>query len=115
LNPHNDKVARDFLLKHAITYFIEARTPAGKSLDPVARFHLGNGARLERLNWLADISPNGIAQSGGLMVNYLYDIPRIEECHEAYVTRGDITVGEPFRKMVKTLAAEKTEKLLASP
>lgn len=109
-----DKAAKDFLLKHAITYFIEERTSAGKSLDPVARFHLGNGARLERLNWFADISPNGIAQSGGLMVNYLYDIPLIEECHEAYVTRGDITVGEPFRKMVKTLAAEKSEKLLAA-
>lgn len=111
----DDKAAKDFLLKHAITYFIEERTPQGKSLDPVARFHLGNGARLERLNWLADISPNGIAQSGGLMVNYLYDIPHIEECHEAYVSRGDITVGEPFRKMVKTIAAEKSEKLLAAP
>lgn len=110
----DDKVAKDFLLKNAITYFIEARTAEGKSLDSVARFHLGNGARLERLNWLADISPNGIAQSGGLMVNYFYDLPLIEECHEAYVTRGNITVGEPFRKMVKTLVAEKSEKLLAA-
>ncbi len=114
LSRQDDKNARDFLLKHAITYFIEARTPEGKLLDPVARFHLGNGARLERLNWYADTSPNGIAQSGGLMVNYFYDIPRIEEYHEAYVTRGDITVGEPFRKMVKTIAAEKAEKLLSA-
>lgn len=110
---YDDKEAKDFLLKHAITYFIEARTSEGKSLDPVARFHLGNGARLERLNWLADISPNGLAQSAGLMVNYLYDLPRIEECHEAYVTRGNITVGEPFKKMVKAMTAEKSEKLLA--
>lgn len=115
LNKKEDKEAKEFLLKHAITYFIEARTPAGKSLDSVARFHLGNGARLERLNWLADISPNGIKQSGGLMVNYLYDLPRIEEYHEAYVTRGDVTMGEPFKKMVKTIAAEKAEKLLAAP
>lgn len=114
LSRQDDKNARDFLLRHAITYFIEARTSEGKSLDPVARFHLGNGARLERLNWFADTSPNGIKQSGGLMVNYLYDIPLIEECHEAYVTRGDVTVGEPFRKMVKTLATEKAEKLLAA-
>jgi len=111
-----DEKAKEFVLKHAITYFIEARTPEGKSLDPVARFHLGNGARLERLNWLADISANGIAQSGGLMVNYLYDLPHIEECHEAYMTRGDVTVGEPFRKMVKTMAFEKSEqKLFAAP
>jgi malonyl-CoA decarboxylase len=114
LSRQDDKNLRDFLLRHAITYFIEARTSEGKSLDPVARFHLGNGARLERLNWFADTSPNGIKQSGGLMVNYLYDIPLIEECHEAYVTRGDVTVGEPFRKMVKTLATEKAEKLLAA-
>lgn len=114
LSRQDDKTARDFLLRHAITYFIEARAAEGKSLDPVARFHLGNGARLERLNWYADTSPNGIAQSGGLMVNYLYDIPLIEECHEAYVSRGDVTVGEPFRKMVKTLAAEKSEKLLSA-
>lgn len=116
LRKQEDKEAKNFLLKHAITYFIEARTSAGKSLDPVARFHLGNGARLERLNWLADISPNGLAQSGGLMVNYLYDIPHIEEYHEAYVSRGDVTVGEPFRRMVKLIAPEKTEqKLFAAP
>lgn len=114
-NRFNDKEAKDFLLKHAYTYFIEARTAQGKSLDPVARFHLGNGARLERLNWLADTSPNGILQSGGLMVNYLYDIPRIEEYHEAYVNRGDIATGEPFRKMAKTMASEKSENLLGAP
>ncbi|MFT3931744.1 MAG: malonyl-CoA decarboxylase [Spongiibacteraceae bacterium] len=114
-NRFNDKEAKDFLLKHAYAYFIEARTPQGKSLDPVARFHLGNGARLERLNWLADTSPNGILQSGGLMVNYLYDLPRIEECHEAYVTRGDITLGEPFKKMAKAITAEKSENLLGAP
>lgn len=116
LTKQDDKAAKDFLLKHAIAYFIEARTREGKPLDPVARFHLGNGARLERLNWLADISPNGMAQSGGLMVNYVYDIPHIEECHEAYFSRGDVTVGEPFRKMVKLLAAEKPDqKLFAAP
>jgi malonyl-CoA decarboxylase len=53
--------------------------------DPVARFHLGNGARLERINWLANIAPRGIKESYGVMVNYLYDLPSIEANHEAFV------------------------------
>jgi malonyl-CoA decarboxylase len=56
-------------------------TPAG---DPVARFHLGNGARLERLDPLADLSPKGVRQSFGLMVNYLYDLNRIDRHHEKF-------------------------------
>lgn len=104
----NDKDLKEFLLKQALTYLVESRTPTGHSLDAVARFHLGNGAILERLNWLADTSPNGMAQSGGMMVNYLYDIPRIEENHEAYVSRGDIALGEPLRKMIKAIGVEKS-------
>ena len=50
----------------------------------MARFHLGNGARLERLNFLADTSARGLQQSHGLMVNYLYDLDDIEKNHEAY-------------------------------
>ena len=50
-----------------------------RARDPVAHFHLSNGARMERLNWLADVSANGIRQSAGMMVNYMYDLPRIEE------------------------------------
>ena len=57
--------------------------------DPVARFHLGNGARLERVNWLGDVAPRGIRQSFGIMVNYLYDPEQIEANHEAFV-RGTI-------------------------
>ena len=59
-----------------------------RPLDPVARFHLGNGARVERLNWLADISEQGIAESAGLMANYLYDTRRIERYHEGYANSG---------------------------
>lgn len=57
----------------------------GRPADPVARFHLGNGARLERVNWLADTSPKGLAESFGIMVNYAYDPGRIEQNHELYV------------------------------
>ena len=58
-----------------------------RSLDPVARFHLGNGARLERINWLADVSPKGLRQSLGLMVNYVYALEDVERNHESYVNR----------------------------
>jgi malonyl-CoA decarboxylase len=58
-------------------------------IDPVARFHLGNGARLERINWLGNNSPRGIRESFGIMVNYLYDRDTIEDNHKAFV-RGTI-------------------------
>ena len=57
--------------------------------DPVARFHLDNGARLERLNALADLSAKGVKQSFGLMVNYLYDLDRVEAHHEKF-TQGEV-------------------------
>ncbi len=63
----------------------------GKPLDPVARFHLGNGARVERLNWLGDPSPKGLKQSCGLMVNYLYDLKRLDK-HRALLAQGKIPV-----------------------
>ncbi len=63
----------------------------GKPLDPVARFHLGNGARVERLNWAADPSPKGRKQSYGLMVNYLYDLKRLDQ-HRALLAQGKVPV-----------------------
>jgi malonyl-CoA decarboxylase len=68
-----------------LTTSAESRGPA----DPVARFHLGNGARLERVNWLGNVAPRGINESYGIMVNYLYDPEQIEANHEAFV-RGTI-------------------------
>jgi len=59
-------------------------------IDPVARFHLGNGARLERVNWLGNNAPRGIQESFGIMVNYLYDHDSIEINHEAFVRDGTI-------------------------
>ena len=58
---------------------------SGKGADPVARFHLGNGARLERINWLGNTAPRGLRESWGIMVNYLYDPGFIEANHEAFV------------------------------
>ena len=64
--------------------FLVFASPAPRG-DPVARFHLDNGARLERLNANANLSPKGLKQSAGLMVNYLYDLSRIETCHDRFV------------------------------
>ena len=63
----------------------------GKPLDPVARFHLGNGARVERLNWAGDPSPKGLKQSYGLMVNYLYDLKRLDK-HRSMLAQGQIPI-----------------------
>lgn len=63
----------------------------GRPLDPVARFHLGNGARVECINWGADPSPKGLKQSFGLMVNYLYDLKRLDK-HRTLLAQGKIPV-----------------------
>jgi malonyl-CoA decarboxylase len=68
--------------------------------DPVARFHLGNGARLERVNYLANIAPRGIKESYGLMVNYLYDLDRIEANHEAFVRHGTVAHSDAVAALV---------------
>jgi malonyl-CoA decarboxylase len=73
----------------------------GHVLDPVARFHLGNGARLERLNWNADASPKGLAQSFGLMVNYVYDLDDVERNHEEYVNGHRVVRSAAVEKLAK--------------
>lgn len=72
-----------------------------KALDRVAHFHLSNGARIERINWAADLSKNGITQSAGIMVNYLYNLPDIEKNHEAYTGHGEITASSAMRKLFR--------------
>ncbi|GLK64348.1 MCD, Malonyl-CoA decarboxylase MCD (plasmid) [Paracoccus kondratievae] len=91
---------REPLLAAAATYFLRARDQKGRPVDPVARFHLGNGARLERLNFLGDVSANGLKQSHGLMVNYLYDLGRIEANHEAFAERSAIAASDSVRRML---------------
>jgi len=74
----------------AAYYFLKARNPKGRVIDPVARFHLSNGARLERVNWLGNVAPRGIQESYGIMVNYLYDPKAIEANHEAFAQDGTV-------------------------
>jgi len=85
----------------AAFYFLVARTPKGRPVDPVARFHLGNGARLERINVMGDLSPKGIAQAAGLMVNYRYVLADIEKNHEAFAAKGDVVASPAVRKLIK--------------
>ena len=70
--------------------------------DPVARFHLGNGASLHRLHWAADLSDKGRAQSAGMMVNYLYDLGRIEINHEEYFDKGEISASKPVTRLLQS-------------
>jgi len=70
--------------------YLTGRSSPGSRVDPVARFHLGNGARLERINWLGNAAPRAIQESFGIMVNYLYDHDSIEDNHEAFVRDGTI-------------------------
>ncbi|HWG03644.1 MAG TPA: malonyl-CoA decarboxylase [Beijerinckiaceae bacterium] len=85
----------------AADYFLRAKTDDGRPVDPVARFHLGNGARLERLNWLGDSSPRAMRESAGLMVNYLYDLDEIEKNHEAYANQGEIIAANAVRRLLR--------------
>mgnify|MGYP002040021631 FL=1 len=81
---------RQMLLECA-AYYLGRELQEGKPADPVARFHLGNGARVERLNWAGDPSGKGQKQSYGLMVNYLYDLKRIDK-HRSLLAQGKVPV-----------------------
>jgi malonyl-CoA decarboxylase len=89
------------LLRATARYLMDAKDK-GRPFDLVARFHLGNGARIERLNWLADTSPKGLNQSLGLMVNYLYNPDAIEEHVEAFVSEGAIAAVSDIRRLQRT-------------
>jgi malonyl-CoA decarboxylase len=94
------------LLRAAAWYYLRARSPRGTPLDSVARFHLGNGARLERLNFLADTSERALQQSQGLMVNYLYDLEHIEQNHEAYAQQHAIVAASAVTRLVRAPARD---------
>jgi malonyl-CoA decarboxylase len=92
---------REPLLRLAARYLLQARAPSGRALDPVAHFHLSNGARVERLNWLGDVSLKGLQQSAGIMVNYLYRLGDIEANHEAYRDEGRVAAASAVRGLTR--------------
>ena len=87
------------LLRLCARYLLQAGE--GRALDPVAHFHLSNGARVERLNMLGDISEKGVRDSATLMVNYLYDPAKIEEYHEDYAGAGKRNASTQVRKLAR--------------
>lgn len=99
---------KEVIMPLAAHYLLKEQNHRGLPLNSVARFHLGNGAELHRINWLGDISPKGIQQSAGLMVNYLYALDDIERNHEQYTSHGKIAhssavrdLGRRARKLLK--------------
>ena len=93
-----DKI-KPILCRLAARYLILEKNKQG-TLDPVANFHLTNGSKIKRINWLADTSPKGLKQSAGLMVNYYYDLDKIDNNHEEYVTEGKIAISRTVRGML---------------
>lgn len=101
---HDEKLAEALkspLLRLCARYLVEEKRREGRAADPVAHFHLSNGAAIERINWLGDTSSNGIKQSAGMMVNYVYHLGKIEENHEAYSARGKVSISSSVRALLK--------------
>ncbi len=95
------------LLALAADYFLKAKATDGRPVDPVARFHLGNGARLDRINWLGDVSEKGLREAHGLMVNYRYELKEIERNHEAYANDGEVAASRGVRQLLRPAKAAK--------
>jgi malonyl-CoA decarboxylase len=100
-DPARAEAVRKPLLAAAAAYFLKGKSAKGRPLDPVARFHLGNGARLDRLDFLGDTSSKALRQSFGLMVNYCYDLDDIEKNHEAFAEKGEVVASGSVRKALR--------------
>jgi malonyl-CoA decarboxylase len=93
----------NMLLKQALIYLIISDREDGLPNDPVAKFHLGNGAILERINLNADLSSKGLMQSKGVMVNYLYNLDTLEENHELFFKTKEVKQSEAIKSLRKKL------------
>ncbi len=97
------------LAQLAACYLIKVKRPDGTPIDPVARFHLGNGARVQGVHPQADLSPSGLAQSHGAMVNYLYDLSAISQNHELFANKQKVAA-TPAVESLARLAVKSVEK-----
>jgi malonyl-CoA decarboxylase len=86
-------------LMHGAARYLGRELNQGRPVDAVAKFHLGNGARIERLNWMGDPSPKGLKQSYGIMVNYLYDLKKIDK-HRHMLAEGHIPVSSEVERLL---------------
>ena len=91
----------DILLKQALIYLTDSDRDDELPNDPVAKFHLGNGAILERINLDADLSQKGINQSKGVMVNYLYNLDALEENHELFFKTKKVQQSDAIKNLRK--------------
>ena len=82
-------------------YLVNEKRAGGTALDSVAHFHLNNGARIEQLNWAADLSSSGVEQSAGIMLNYLYLSDDIDANHESYRSGQEIILSPGVRNLLK--------------
>lgn len=99
-DPAAVEALRPALEKLAARYFTEAKSRSGAPFDPVARFHLGNGAAAWRVNWPADLAAGAVGSAHGLMINYLYDPAAIETQHEAFMRDGTVAIGAPLAEVL---------------
>jgi len=95
-----DDGERELMAQAAARYFLQAKNDRGEPLDAVARFHLKNGAMLERINVLGNPSEKGMESAFGLMVNYVYDLSRVEENHEKYMQNNEVICASQVRKLL---------------
>jgi malonyl-CoA decarboxylase len=107
--PEADRGDDDRMRALAAQYLVTAKRPDGLPLDPVARFHLGNGAEVHRVHARADLSEKGVRQSGGAMVNYLYDLARVAQNHERFAASHEIAASSEIKALAAAAgkAAEK--------
>jgi malonyl-CoA decarboxylase len=96
-----DQIPPEALRQVAARYLLEAKAKDGGPLDPVARFHLGNGAEVHDIHAEADLSAKGMQQSCGAMVNYLYDPARVEQNHEAFATHHTIAAARGVKALLQ--------------
>ncbi len=99
--PETSEAVRPLLVSAAARFLLQAKDENGLPADPVQRFHMSNGARLNRINWLGDVSGRGLKQAHGFMVNYLYDLKAIEANQEAIAVNGTIDVNPAVRDQLK--------------
>lgn len=97
----NIECEKQSLLKLCAHYLLKVKSSGGGAYDPVAHFHLSNGASIKQINWMADTSEKGISQSAGIMVNYLYELPKIDDNHENYMINKVISHSKKVSAILK--------------
>ncbi|CCF78269.1 malonyl-CoA decarboxylase [Wolbachia endosymbiont of Onchocerca ochengi] len=97
----NTEYEKQYLLKLCAYYLLKVKNNNGNAYDQVAHFHLSNGASIKQLNWMADTSEKGISQSAGMMVNYLYELSKIDNNHENYMINKMISCAKQVSSILK--------------